>query len=72
MVKEVSSYEKEVVSNEAKIQKMKDEGKDPYGEHATTSPVILLFSPTLTDASLVLCRHQKARRGLAGELYDDP
>jgi tubulin-specific chaperone A len=30
MVKEVSSYEKEVVTNEARVQKMRDEGKDPY------------------------------------------
>jgi hypothetical protein len=31
MVKEVASYEKEVVTNEAKVQKMRDDGKDPYG-----------------------------------------
>ncbi len=31
MVKEVASYEKEVITNEARIQKMKDEGKDEYG-----------------------------------------
>jgi tubulin-specific chaperone A len=30
MVKEVSSYELEVVTNEARIQKMRDDGKDPY------------------------------------------
>lgn len=30
MVKEVQSYEKEVVTNEARVQKMRDEGKDPY------------------------------------------
>jgi len=30
MVKEVQSYEKEVVVNEARVQKMRDEGKDPY------------------------------------------
>ena len=28
--KEVLSYEKEVITNEAKVQKMKDDGKDPY------------------------------------------
>lgn len=31
MQKEVTSYEKEVVTNEARIQKMKDDGKDEYG-----------------------------------------
>lgn len=30
MVKEVQSYEKEVITNEARVQKMRDEGKDPY------------------------------------------
>ena len=30
LVKEVQSYEKEVVTNEARVQKMRDEGKDPY------------------------------------------
>lgn len=30
MLKEVQSYEKEVVTNEARVQKMRDEGKDPY------------------------------------------
>ena len=30
MVKEVSGYEKEAVENEARIQKMKDDGKDEY------------------------------------------
>jgi hypothetical protein len=32
MVKEVDSYEKEVIVNEGRIQKMNDDGKDPYGE----------------------------------------
>ena len=31
MLKEVASYEKEVIDNEARIQKMRDDGKDPYG-----------------------------------------
>ena len=30
MLKEVSGYEKEAVENEARIQKMKDDGKDEY------------------------------------------
>ena len=30
MMKEVASYEKEVVDNEAKVQKMRDDGKDSY------------------------------------------
>jgi hypothetical protein len=31
MLKEVASYEKEVIANESKVQKMRDEGKDIYG-----------------------------------------
>ncbi|CAM9286696.1 unnamed protein product [Pylaiella littoralis] len=30
MVKEVASYEKEAEENEAKVQKMRDDKKDPY------------------------------------------
>eukprot|EP00904_Undaria_pinnatifida_P014064 jgi/Undpi1/9789/HiC_scaffold_27.g12244.m1 len=30
MLKEVASYEKEAKDNEAKVQKMRDEGKDSY------------------------------------------
>ena len=30
MVKEVASYEKEAKDNEARVQKMRDDGKDPY------------------------------------------
>ena len=30
MVKEVTAYEKEVEQNELKVQKMRDDGKDPY------------------------------------------
>ncbi len=30
--KEVASYEKEVVTNEAKVQKMRDDGRDEYGQ----------------------------------------
>lgn len=30
MVKEVTSYETEAEENEAKVQKMRDDGKDPY------------------------------------------
>ena len=33
MLKEVSSYEKEVVTNEARVQKMRDEGKDIFGTY---------------------------------------
>lgn len=29
-MKEVASYEKEAKDNEAKVQKMRDDGKDPY------------------------------------------
>lgn len=30
MIKEVEAYEREVTTNEARIQKMRDDGKDPY------------------------------------------
>ncbi len=30
LLKEVTSYEKEAVTNEARVQKMRDEGKDEY------------------------------------------
>lgn len=30
MVKEVASYEEEAKENEARVQKMRDDGKDPY------------------------------------------
>jgi hypothetical protein len=30
-MKEVAAYEKEVIENEAKVQKMRDDGKDIYG-----------------------------------------
>ena len=32
MQKEVASYEKEVITNTAKINKMKEDGKDVYGK----------------------------------------
>ena len=32
LVKEVAYYETEVVTNEAKVQKMRDDGKDVYGK----------------------------------------
>lgn len=32
MKKEVASYEKEVITNEARVQKMRDEGRDEYGQ----------------------------------------
>jgi hypothetical protein len=31
LIKEVASYKAEVIKNEAKVQKMRDEGKDIYG-----------------------------------------
>jgi hypothetical protein len=31
MLKEVLSYEKEVITNEARVQKMRDDGKDIFG-----------------------------------------
>eukprot|EP01031_Cornospumella_fuschlensis_P034481 gene34481-41747_t len=30
MIKEVESYEKEVITNEARVQKMRDDGRDIY------------------------------------------
>jgi hypothetical protein len=38
MVKEVASYKKEVVDNEARIQKMRDDNLDSYGMY-----IFLLF-----------------------------
>ena len=35
LVKEVAYYEAEVLTNEARVQKMRDEGKDSYGECLT-------------------------------------
>ena len=32
LVKEVAYYEAEVVTNEARVQKMRDDGRDIYGE----------------------------------------
>jgi Tubulin binding cofactor A len=32
LVKEVAYYEAEVLTNEARVQKMRDDGKDSYGE----------------------------------------
>lgn len=32
LVKEVAYYEAEVLTNEARVQKMRDDGKDIYGE----------------------------------------
>jgi Tubulin binding cofactor A len=32
LVKEVAYYEAEVLTNEARVQKMRDDGKDVYGE----------------------------------------
>ena len=29
--KEVAAYEKEVITNETRVQKMRDEGRDEYG-----------------------------------------
>ena len=34
MKKEVAAYEKEVITNEARVQKMKDEGRDIYGKRS--------------------------------------
>lgn len=70
MVKEVSSYEEEVVTNEARVQKMRDDGKDSYGKK------IYFYLPTLLIALSIPYsssgpRHQKARGGTSGELHDD-
>ncbi|CAM9535227.1 unnamed protein product [Discosporangium mesarthrocarpum] len=44
MVKEVAGYEKEAKENEVKVQKMRDDGKDPYDirkqEEASSSWVL--------------------------------
>jgi hypothetical protein len=50
MVKEVDSYEKEVIYNEARVQKMRDDGKDPYGKGS----VLCLFSALSLSVSTCL------------------
>ena len=47
MMKEVASYEKEVVTNEARVQKMRDEGRDAYGNELVTVTHIPSFLTTL-------------------------
>lgn len=60
--KEVAAYEKEVITNEARVQKMKDEGRDVYGEVF----MFILFLEFLTT----LTRYSQARGSITRELYD--
>lgn len=43
LVKEVESYKKEAESQERKIQKMRDESKDPYGIVITLFYTLLIL-----------------------------
>lgn len=67
MIKEVSSYEKEVIQNEARIQKMRDENKDEYG-----LPFLRKVScfRNLFNFDLNIHRYSQTGRGPARELYD--
>jgi hypothetical protein len=40
MQKEVAAYEKEVIVNEARVQKMRDDGKDEYGREVVDYTLI--------------------------------
>ena len=57
MMKEVASYEKEVITNEARVQKMRDDGKDIYDirkqeEVLQESYMMIPDSKTRCEASL--------------------
>jgi hypothetical protein len=62
--KEVTSYQKEVVTNEARVQKMKDEGRDEYGLFAKCINI-------LSDMLICIYRYSKTRRSITRKLYDD-
>jgi len=64
MLKEVASYEKEAKTNESKIQKMRDDGRDIYG-----TVIRNLFSRL--NCYLELFRYTKTRRSTSRKLYDD-
>jgi len=58
MLKEVACYEREVVANEARVQKMRDDGKDPYDirkqeEVLQESYMMIPDSKTRLEATLV-------------------
>ncbi|RYH21919.1 hypothetical protein EON65_19925 [archaeon] len=68
MLKEVASYEKEVITNEARVQKMRDDGRDIYGK-----PIFChLLTPYTIYTMLCGCvdRHSQAGGSLTRELYD--
>ena len=55
LVKEVAYYEAEVLTNEARVQKMRDDGKDSYGEFKSISLPQLTkyeFSPNMLRGRL--------------------
>ena len=55
MIKEVVSYEKEAVTNEARIQKMRDDGRDIYGK-------FLAFGKVNIMAAICRAVYQQAQR----------
>ena len=57
-----------MVTNEARIQKMKDDGRDEYGGDYDSRLILWL---AINDTA-VSCRHSKAGRGASRELYDGP
>lgn len=63
LLKEVASYEKEVQTQENKVQKMRDEERDPYGQFLKS---ILSISLAQNTSS----RHSKARGSTSRELHD--
>jgi hypothetical protein len=68
MIKEVASYEKEVIQNEGRIQKMKDEQKDQYGLFFYFVSVINVYS---LHRLISYFRYTETRRSSARKLYDD-
>lgn len=71
MVKEVSSYEKEVIQNEAKVQKMRDENKDEYGLIVDTFLVLIILMIMVFAYMALYNRYSEAGRSFTRKLYDD-
>ena len=60
LVKEVAHYEAEVLTNEARVQKMRDDGKDVYGEsfYKNLHDAQPVYSPALLYLTEI--RHSQA------------
>lgn len=56
------------MTNEARIQKMKDEGRDEYGNGSIVPAYHLVHEQHPQS----ICRYSKARRSASRELYDGP